>query len=235
MQNGINRVMNFSLRPLSASWVNRRRIVAFDAISKRRPELIFRFLFSAIPSNGTLNFARWTGTPSIEFIVFFPLSESTSSEVISILTVHSLIGIYGARGLCAIFCQTLFSILKAIAHWPHLSLSLSLSLFILQEGSIGHDVVIKPVPAGIINADADSSTAAHHIVFKRKADPMDQLSDFGEFCFHAYSCIDIHLRCARVMEAEKLTARMNYEFVYNVQRPSDSMRQSMIELDKSKR
>lgn len=60
-------------------------------------------------------------------------------------------------------------------------------LYNFQEGSIGHDVVIKPVPAGIINSDADSSSATHHIVYKRKVDPMDQMSDFGEWLKFLYN------------------------------------------------
>lgn len=50
----------------------------------------------------------------------------------------------------------------------------------LQEGSIGHDVVIKPVPYGLIdNVSSKSEGRAHHIVYRRKVDEADQLSDFG--------------------------------------------------------
>lgn len=52
--------------------------------------------------------------------------------------------------------------------------------FILQEGSIGHDMVIKPVPYGLIQ-DENSQNRAHHIVYKRKVDETDQDSDFGEY------------------------------------------------------
>lgn len=51
----------------------------------------------------------------------------------------------------------------------------------LQEGSIGHDVVIRPVPTGIV--DSENADGTHHIVFKRQTDPMDQLSDFGKVFF----------------------------------------------------
>lgn len=50
----------------------------------------------------------------------------------------------------------------------------------LKEGSIGSDVVIKPVPFGLINTDNGDNLRAHHIVYKRKADPIVQLSDFGK-------------------------------------------------------
>lgn len=63
-----------------------------------------------------------------------------------------------------------------------------------QEGSIGHDVVIKPVPTGIIDADSSSSgSATHHIVFKRKVDPVDQLSDFGMFFPFIFSYFSFNL------------------------------------------
>lgn len=49
-----------------------------------------------------------------------------------------------------------------------------------QEGSIGHDVVIKPVPYGLLNNERPE-TGAHHIIYKRKVDESDQFSDFGEY------------------------------------------------------
>lgn len=49
----------------------------------------------------------------------------------------------------------------------------------LQEGSIGQDMVIKPVPYGLIN-DNSSNGKAQHIVYKRKVDTADQFSDFGK-------------------------------------------------------
>lgn len=49
----------------------------------------------------------------------------------------------------------------------------------LQEGSIGHDVVIKPVPYGLLNNEQPEN-GAHHIIYKRKVDETDQFSDFGE-------------------------------------------------------
>ncbi|XP_055307173.1 A disintegrin and metalloproteinase with thrombospondin motifs like, partial [Sitodiplosis mosellana] len=49
---------------------------------------------------------------------------------------------------------------------------------LLMEGSIGQDVVIKPVPHGLIN-DESSNGKAHHIVYKRKVDTADQFSDFA--------------------------------------------------------
>lgn len=61
---------------------------------------------------------------------------------------------------------------------------------IYQEGSIGHDVVIKPVPSGIIKSDVDDT--AHHIVYKRKTDPMD-LSDFGKFLLLLINILYIQL------------------------------------------
>lgn len=50
----------------------------------------------------------------------------------------------------------------------------------LQEGSIGHDVVIKPLPFGLINND-NLESRAHHVIYKRKIDVAEQLSDFGKF------------------------------------------------------
>lgn len=48
----------------------------------------------------------------------------------------------------------------------------------LQEGSIGHQLVIRPVPLDVLKADDGS---VHHVVFKRQADhEMDErLSDFA--------------------------------------------------------
>lgn len=50
----------------------------------------------------------------------------------------------------------------------------------LQEGSIGHDFVIKPLPMGLINKD-NIENRAHHIVYKRKVDVAEQFSDFGKY------------------------------------------------------
>lgn len=49
-----------------------------------------------------------------------------------------------------------------------------------QEGSIGHDVVIKPLPYGVLQQD-DETKGAHHVVFKRKTDETDQFGDYGKF------------------------------------------------------
>ena len=53
-----------------------------------------------------------------------------------------------------------------------------LSLFIPQEGSIGHELVIKPVPTDISQAEDGS---VHHVIYKRKAheEHNDQFSDYG--------------------------------------------------------
>ncbi|XP_037032459.1 A disintegrin and metalloproteinase with thrombospondin motifs 1 isoform X2 [Bradysia coprophila] len=48
---------------------------------------------------------------------------------------------------------------------------------LLMEGSIGHDLVIRPVPTELTKHLEDSST--HHIVFKRNSDAVDQNSDFA--------------------------------------------------------
>lgn len=49
---------------------------------------------------------------------------------------------------------------------------------LLQEGSIGHDLVIKPLPHEL----SPNKEQAHHIVFKRAASAADdQLSDFGKY------------------------------------------------------
>lgn len=52
-------------------------------------------------------------------------------------------------------------------------------VFLFQEGSIGHDIVIRPVPTELTSNYKDSGT--HHIVYKRKVDNMDQNSDFGKY------------------------------------------------------
>lgn len=66
----------------------------------------------------------------------------------------------------------------------------------LQEGSIGQDVVIKPVPHGLIN-DESSNGRAHHIVYKRKVDKTDQFSDFGKIIYKIimYSILIYRVRC----------------------------------------
>lgn len=40
--------------------------------------------------------------------------------------------------------------------------------------------MIKPVPYGLIKNGDEDSSVAHHIVFKRKVDPVDEFSDFGK-------------------------------------------------------
>lgn len=39
--------------------------------------------------------------------------------------------------------------------------------------------MIRPVPADLVESDGNVD-GAHHIVYKRQTDPMDQLSDFGK-------------------------------------------------------
>lgn len=53
----------------------------------------------------------------------------------------------------------------------------------LQEGSIGHDMVIKPVPYGLIKSENPENDRSHHIIYRRKVndDESDQFSDFGEY------------------------------------------------------
>lgn len=60
----------------------------------------------------------------------------------------------------------------------HTYFHFSLSLFIPQEGSIGHELVIKPVPTDISQAEDGS---VHHVIYKRKAheEHNDQFSDYG--------------------------------------------------------
>lgn len=49
-----------------------------------------------------------------------------------------------------------------------------------QEGSIGHDVVIKPVPFGLMDHGSfKNEERAHHIVYKRQVNEVDEFSDFG--------------------------------------------------------
>lgn len=45
-----------------------------------------------------------------------------------------------------------------------------------QDGSIGHDLVIRPVPAA---AAAASTTTTQHVVYKRSASQQSEESDFG--------------------------------------------------------
>jgi len=55
-----------------------------------------------------------------------------------------------------------------------------LTHFYLQEGSIGHDLVIKPLPHEL----SPNPEESHHIIYKREASAAeDQLSDFGELHF----------------------------------------------------
>uniref|UniRef100_A0A182IKB5 Uncharacterized protein n=1 Tax=Anopheles atroparvus TaxID=41427 RepID=A0A182IKB5_ANOAO len=53
-----------------------------------------------------------------------------------------------------------------------------LTMFMLQEGSIGHELVIKPVPTDI-SQEEDGSV--HHVIYKRKTpeEHNDQLSDYA--------------------------------------------------------
>lgn len=60
----------------------------------------------------------------------------------------------------------------------------------MQEGSIGHDVVIKPVPFGLINSEnSQSESRAHHIVYRRKVNEADEFSDFGMSNFELFRSI----------------------------------------------
>lgn len=45
-----------------------------------------------------------------------------------------------------------------------------------QDGSIGHDIVIRPLPA-----DVSRSDAAQHVVYKRSASQLGEDSDFGMY------------------------------------------------------
>lgn len=51
----------------------------------------------------------------------------------------------------------------------------------VQEGSIGHDLVIRPVPADVIHPMNVDGKTLHHVVFKREAAEADEQSDFGEY------------------------------------------------------
>lgn len=65
-------------------------------------------------------------------------------------------------------------VLNALLTSPSLSLSIFL---LLQEGSIGHDLVIKPLPHEL----SENKEQAQHVVYKREAAATeDQLSDFGK-------------------------------------------------------
>ncbi|XP_039954560.1 uncharacterized protein LOC120770924 isoform X2 [Bactrocera tryoni] len=46
---------------------------------------------------------------------------------------------------------------------------------LVMEGSIGHEMVIKPLPHDL----SPNPDAAHHIVYKREAQPLEHLSDFA--------------------------------------------------------
>uniref|UniRef100_A0A034V501 A disintegrin and metalloproteinase with thrombospondin motifs 16 n=1 Tax=Bactrocera dorsalis TaxID=27457 RepID=A0A034V501_BACDO len=46
---------------------------------------------------------------------------------------------------------------------------------LVMEGSIGHEMVIKPLPHEL----SPNPDAAHHIVYKREAQPLEHLSDFA--------------------------------------------------------
>lgn len=51
-------------------------------------------------------------------------------------------------------------------------------VFYSQEGSIGHDLVIKPLPHEL----SPNPEESHHIIYKREASAAeDQLSDFGKW------------------------------------------------------
>ncbi|XP_055701898.1 A disintegrin and metalloproteinase with thrombospondin motifs like isoform X3 [Phlebotomus papatasi] len=48
---------------------------------------------------------------------------------------------------------------------------------LMMEGSIGHELVIRPLPTEI--SSPLNSSSVQHVVFRRQSDPMDQLSDFA--------------------------------------------------------
>lgn len=58
-------------------------------------------------------------------------------------------------------------------------MQLLIDFFRLQEGSIGHQLVIRPVPLDVSSADDGS---AHHVVFKRSADH-DADESFSDFAY----------------------------------------------------
>lgn len=60
----------------------------------------------------------------------------------------------------------------------------------LQEGSIGHDLVIKPLPHEL----SQNKEQAQHVVYKREAAATeDQLSDFGKKALRTWPDIEPHL------------------------------------------
>ncbi|XP_055694751.1 A disintegrin and metalloproteinase with thrombospondin motifs like isoform X2 [Lutzomyia longipalpis] len=48
---------------------------------------------------------------------------------------------------------------------------------LIMEGSVGHELMIRPLPQGI--ASPLNSSSVQHVVYRRQSDPMDQLSDFA--------------------------------------------------------
>uniref|UniRef100_A0A1A9ZGH7 Uncharacterized protein n=1 Tax=Glossina pallidipes TaxID=7398 RepID=A0A1A9ZGH7_GLOPL len=44
-----------------------------------------------------------------------------------------------------------------------------------REGSIGHDLVIKPLPHNL----SPNKDKSHHVIYKRETLPLDHLSDFA--------------------------------------------------------
>lgn len=52
--------------------------------------------------------------------------------------------------------------------------------FILQEGTIGHEMTIRPVPAEIQHSLNPDGKSVHHVVFKRQSGTIEPLSDFGK-------------------------------------------------------
>ncbi|GAB0092017.1 venom metalloproteinase 3-like isoform X1 [Sergentomyia squamirostris] len=48
---------------------------------------------------------------------------------------------------------------------------------LIMEGSIGHELVIRPLPQEV--SSPLNSSSVQHVVYKRQSDPMDQMSDFA--------------------------------------------------------
>lgn len=88
-----------------------------------------------------------------------------------------------------VFLRSLIFVIKNIRREKNNRYYSYFYLFFFQEGSIGHDIVIRPVPTELTEQYKD--IGAHHIVYKRKVDNMDQNSDFGKYYLY---CAHDHIK-----------------------------------------
>uniref|UniRef100_A0A182WEC2 Uncharacterized protein n=1 Tax=Anopheles minimus TaxID=112268 RepID=A0A182WEC2_9DIPT len=80
----------------------------------------------------------------------------------------------------------------------------------LQEGSIGHELVIKPVPTDI-SQEEDGSV--HHVIYKRKT-PEEHSDQFSDYAFMEPDRLQKRFRAKRSPQAYYKNSRAIQQVIY---------------------